>query len=460
MSFTQKLTVIDDLIAQINNYGVLPNHIKNKINYKLRLDWNYYSNAIEGNTLTMQETRSIMIGNVTVNGKPVKDVMEMKGHDDVVNEILKIGKTELNLSEGRIKHIHKAIMHEDDPEKQSWIGEWKQQPNYIYNFRGERFDFTTPGDVSDEMHRLINWLNSEKEKIQRASKNALHPIEIALQFHLKYITIHPFYDGNGRTARILSNLILISFGYPPFYIKTDEKNVYYQYLGEIQCYGADTDLLYDFMAGLILRSVQLTLDAIEGKEIEEKSDIDKELQLLKVNVRQKETTPPNTPTRPGLEDILFDYLIKLLVQLDSKLQTFRDLFSEYEELILLPNEDQTLLIKGTKVALSKVLDTYEVNNPKINSVGKFLLISNKDLTNELLNIVCTYSGIENLNDELSVTLTIRFRFRKYSYTIYDLHGAELYTKSYTEFFTDEEIDNIVKIFISDMISRVKATIDG
>jgi Fic family protein len=460
MSFSNKLTIIDDLITQINSYGVLPNNVKNKINYKLRLDWNYYSNAIEGNTLTMQETRSIMIGNVTVNGKPVKDVMEMKGHDDVVNEILKIGKTELNLSENRIKHIHKGIMHEDDPEKQLWIGEWKTQPNYIYNFRGERFDFTAPGDVSDEMHKLINWLNTEKEKIERSVKTALHPVQIALEFHLKYITIHPFYDGNGRTARILSNLILISFGYPPFYIKTDEKNAYYQYLGEIQCYGASTDLLYDFMADLIIRSTQLTLDAIEGKEIEEKNDIDKELQLLKINVKQKEATPPNTPARPNLEEILLKYLGSFLKQLDSKLLTFRQLFSKHEEMLFFPGEDQRLFHKGTRLPLSRVLETYEINYESKNPLFHLILTSKKEIVNEILNINCQYHGIENVNEEASVALTIQYKFRKYTYTVFGLNDVELFTKNYDEFLNDEEIDTVIKIHIGALISKVKAIING
>jgi Fic family protein len=460
MSFSQKLTVIDDLMAQINRYGVLPNNVKNKINYKLRLDWNYYSNAIEGNTLTMQETRSIMIGNVTVNGKPVKDVMEMKGHDDVVNEILKIGKTELNLSENRIKHIHKGIMHEDDPKKQSWIGEWKTQPNYIYNFRGERYDFTAPSDVSDEMHKLINWLSSEKEKVERSAKTALHPIQIALHFHLEYVTIHPFYDGNGRTARILSNLILISFGYPPFYIKTDEKNAYYQYLGEVQCYSAKPDLLYDFMAGLILRSIQLTLDAIEGKEIEEKSDIDKELQLLKINVKQKETTPPNTPARPGLEDILLKYLGKLVKQLDSKLKTFRDLFSEHDESLMFPEEDKRLFIKKSKISLPRVVEAYELNYENKNPQIHLLLTSNKDFVKEKLEIYCEYNGIENVEEKATVKLIIEFKFRKYSYSVYDLNTNELFTKNYDEFLSNEEIDTIVKIHVSDLISKVKAIVNN
>ncbi len=281
MSLAEKIQEVDSLQSKIEGFGKLPDAVLKKINYKFRLEWNYTSNSMEGNTLTLEETRSVMVGNITVEGKPLKDVLEMKGHDDIITNILKIGKKELNISENKIKDIHKGIMYEDDPAKQEKIGKWKTQPNYILNYKGERNDFTAPEEVSDEMHKLVNWLNTEKEKHDRATKEAMHPALIAFKFHLDYISIHPFYDGNGRTARILMNLILISYGYPPVYIKANEKTPYYQYLADIQGYGGEPDLFYEYMLGLLMRSQQLVLNAIEGKEIEEADDVYKDLELLR-----------------------------------------------------------------------------------------------------------------------------------------------------------------------------------
>lgn len=266
MSFKDKLQQIESLRRQIEERGPLPDEVLKKVNYKFRLEWNYYSNSMEGNSLTRQETRSVMVGIITVEGKPIKDVLEMKGHDDVIASILKMGKGELNISEKRIKEIHKGIMHEEDPEKAKLIGQWKTAPNHLYNYKNERFDFVAPDEVPERMHQLINWLNAQKEKIQRGDKDALHPVEIAFRFHLDYITIHPFYDGNGRTVRVLTNLILIAYGYPPPYIKTEEKSIYYQYLADIQGYGGEPDLFYDFMAGLLLRSQQVVVDALDEKD--------------------------------------------------------------------------------------------------------------------------------------------------------------------------------------------------
>ncbi len=264
----EKLDEINRLKQEIDSHEKLPADVLKKINYKLRLEWNYTSNSMEGNTLTRDETRSVMVGNIEVSGKPIKDLLEMKGHDDVISKIMEIGKGQLNLSEGRIREIHKGIMHEEDPAKAKMIGEWKTKHNIIYTNKGEKIDFAPPTEVPERMHELINWLNTEKEKIEHGDKNSLHPAEIAFKFHLDYVTIHPFYDGNGRTARIFSNLILIAYGYPPIYIKTTEKDIYGNYLGDIQGYGGSPDLFYDFMAGLLIRSLRITLDRIHGKEID------------------------------------------------------------------------------------------------------------------------------------------------------------------------------------------------
>src|ERR1700744_944876 len=117
MSFQDKLTEVDLLISEIEAHGKLGTALLQKINSKFRLDWNYYSNRMEGNTLTIDETKSRMAGNINVHNKPLKDVMEMKGHDDAIQTILKIGKGELNISESRIRELHNAIMYEANPQE-------------------------------------------------------------------------------------------------------------------------------------------------------------------------------------------------------------------------------------------------------------------------------------------------------------------------------------------------------
>ena len=168
----------------------------------------------------------------------------------------------MNVSESRIKDIHKAIMHEDDPALQAEIGVWKKSDNYLYNYKGERIDFAPFPEVPERMHQLIKWLNAQKEKIARKSPDALHPVELAFRFHIDFVTIHPFYDGNGRTARIVTNIILISFGYPPMYVKTDEKTQYGMYLSDVQVYGGDLELFLGFMGEALIRSLEMVRDGL------------------------------------------------------------------------------------------------------------------------------------------------------------------------------------------------------
>ena len=151
MSFEEKLGIIDEMNKQIAAHGPLDADMQKRINYKFRLEWNYNSNIMEGNSLSKQETRSVMVGNITVGGKPLKDVLEMKGHDEVVKDIIKMGSGELNISEARIKEIHKGIMYEEAPEDQKKIGVWKTQNNYLYNYKKERVDFAPFSEVPEDM---------------------------------------------------------------------------------------------------------------------------------------------------------------------------------------------------------------------------------------------------------------------------------------------------------------------
>ena len=159
-----RLKEIIDRIEQnqtiISTYGKFDDAILKKINYKIRLDWNYYSNRMEGGTLTREETRSVMVNNIDIKGKPFKDVAEMKGHNAIVLEVLKMSKGDLRISENRIKEIHKAIMHEDETEKAKEIGKWKSTPNEIINYQGEKFSFTSPSEVAEEVHKMLNRTNA------------------------------------------------------------------------------------------------------------------------------------------------------------------------------------------------------------------------------------------------------------------------------------------------------------
>jgi Fic family protein len=371
MSFQNKLNKIDQLRENIESFGTLGKEVLNKINYKFRLDWNYYSNRMEGNTLTIEETKSVMVGNITIQNKPIKDVLEMQGHDKAIQLILKMGKGELNISESRIRDLHKAIMCEENPSENEKIGKWKAQPNHVFNYKGEKFDFIPPEEVQEKMHELINWINNEKEKITARAKGASHPVQLAFEFHLRYLTIHPFYDGNGRTGRILTNLILISYGYPPIYVKDEDKITYYRYLADVQAYGSDKLMFYEILADYLLRSLNIVKDAVEGKEIEEPGDLDKKIQLLEMELN---TISPDDEVKMkfGKEAFLFSYetwITKLISYAVPIIQKFNNFFTGTNHYISVDHGNVRLNFSDESVTTITEKLTDEINR-EINRIGQ------------------------------------------------------------------------------------------
>lgn len=454
MGLAEKIQTINSLKARIDEHGVLSTDIKKKIDYKFRLEWNYTSNSMEGNTLTMDETRSVMVGNITVEGKPIKDVLEMKGHDAIISDILKIGKSELNISESRIKDIHKGIMHEDNPEEKKKIGVWKTVNNYIINYKGERIDFTEAVEVPDKMHQLINWLNAEKEKINKGSKDAIHPVHLAFKFHLDYITIHPFFDGNGRTARILTNLILISYGYPPVYIKEAERKAYYQYLADIQGYGGAPDLFYEYMADRLIRSQELVISAIEGKEIEEEDDVWKDLELLKNRIGANEVLTAS----PSLIYEKFSNIQKSLIpKFRETLEQFSDFFSDSTETHFVNRYEEKFEIKKKSLFDMPFMTTSSNEPIQVKIFGH-------DVYKTTINTVqwsFKEYGLKNVTKKIDYEIKIGVEFGPTKYNIKcAIEYAEFFSldKKYTESINDGIVNEICVQLAKKFLLIIKETL--
>lgn len=456
----------------IDQKGKFEEDILKKINYKFRLDWNYYSNRMEGGTLTREETRSVMVGNIDVQGKPLKDVIEMNGHDREVLDILKMGKGEQRISEKRIKEIHKAIMHEDDAEKKKQIGAWKTDENEIINYKGEKIKFTSPAEVPDAVHTVLNKTNAELDSFFR-NKKSKHPLEIAAQFHIDFVTIHPFYDGNGRSSRILTNLILISCGFPPVIIKENQKNSYHQLLADIQVYGGSPDLFYVFIGERILESQQIVLDAIEGKSIEEEDDLDKQITLWKQEILVKENTVIERSDDSIIE--VYSNSIKPLLELYHKEFTkFDDLFLSKEVINKIGNrfeiadnsefidnwiefKKQEISISSNKSEnnlnnLSRLVDLYQDDDNKFKSI--------ENETN--IEYLIYFRGFKkNGVNAFDKSIGFKVYFDNYNYRVIkeDHENRTYFTKLYSEKLSANEIFNFVKgqlkVFFEDIKERVE-----
>lgn len=396
-----------------------------KISYKFRLECNYHSNKIEGGTLTKPETRSVMVGNITVSGKPLKDIREMKGHDEVMQDMLQLGKGEKRISEKRIKDIHKQIIIPDSPDQEAEIGQWKQTGNHILNYRLEKFEFTSPEEVPESIHDLLNWLNAGLDKIHSQQKTAPNPLLLAFEFHTKYLTIHPFTDGNGRTARLLTNLVLISLGYPPFWVmEGGEKDTYNRYLADVQAYGGSPDLLYTFLAGLVERSLQITLDAIEGKEIEDVDDWAKKLQLLKSHLPSEDAL--KVARNEESTNYVYHNSIKVVVG------ALMEKLSDFDELFL--TKSMIITSAATQLKLDNPADLMNKTPPFNHQIAEELTF-NYDL----------HGYKKETGNPFSIYCRVRWKLETYFYSCSIDHIAEpnFLQKRYDEFYTPEEVSIIV-----------------
>ncbi len=293
----EELEKAEKLKTELDSLRPVNAEAEARIMQKFRLDWNYHSNNLEGNTLTYGETKALILFGITAQGKPLKDHFEITGHNEAINWILEIVKDETPLTEKFIRELHTLLLKESSykealtpdgkpTRRKIEVGKYKTQPNHVITVTGETFYFATPEETPAKMHDLLEWFRNEKEKPD------VNPIILASLFHYKFIRIHPFDDGNGRTARILMNFILMQFGFPPVIIKTEDKENYYAVLRL-----ADADQLepfIEYIAKNLNRSLEIMIKGAKGESIEEPDDLDKELALLEREFVQLKTERPIT----------------------------------------------------------------------------------------------------------------------------------------------------------------------
>lgn len=165
-----------------------------------RIGFTYASNALEGNTLTLSETKILLEDGITVGGRPLKDCYEAVGHGAAFDYMLKLARQQdMHITEDAIRNLHRLFYQKVDADQ---AGRYRSVQVYI---SGTEYVPPAPKEIPGLMKRLTEQLHSSRE--------ILHPIELAAMAHKKLVDIHPFIDGNGRTARLLMNLILVNTGY-------------------------------------------------------------------------------------------------------------------------------------------------------------------------------------------------------------------------------------------------------
>ena len=239
------LVVIDDLKFRIDTEKSLKKECWIAIQEKLRADWTYDSNAIEGSSLTRGETLFFLKEGLTVEGKPFKDFLDARNHAEAVDWLYEVIKDNRSVTQGLIKEINALLLSGikytpaidetgQKVRKPATPGKYKVLPNHVLKTDGTIHFYTDPIHVTDEMDVLCRWIKEKTENI--------HPLIVSAIAHYNMVRIHPFDDGNGRGARILMNLILIKKRYPIAIIKNENRRKYLTTLSH-----ADKGDIYPFL---------------------------------------------------------------------------------------------------------------------------------------------------------------------------------------------------------------------
>ncbi len=242
MNYRLKLERIDKLKTWLDEFRPLEPTIVAELKKLYDVQFTYNSNAIEGNTLTQSETELVLTKGITVGGKTLDEHLEAIGHQEAINYIEYLAQQDTPINQWEIKQIHNLILRKINPEE---AGNYRTLDVMA---AGTNYRYPAHYLLPQLMGDFGAWLNSE-------SALNLHPVEYASIAHYRFVSIHPFRDGNGRTARLLMNLLLIQSGYPIVVINNQVRNDYINALAHAQQHQDDLSQLYNLIFDATIASL-------------------------------------------------------------------------------------------------------------------------------------------------------------------------------------------------------------
>ncbi|EDM29146.1 Filamentation induced by cAMP protein Fic [Lentisphaera araneosa HTCC2155] len=217
---------VDQLKSRLDALRPIPAGTLKSLHDQLVLEWTYNSNAIEGNTLTIKETKVVLEG-ITIGGKLMREHFEAINHKEAIMYVEDLLSSKTPFSDSCIKSIHQLVLKNIDNEN---AGKYRSE-NVIIS--GAEHRPPEHFDVPSQMTDLLESYNQSNH----------HPLEKAARLHTDFVKVHPFIDGNGRTARLLMNFELIKSSYLPVIIKAENRLQYYEALDKAHTKGDYTDFI-------------------------------------------------------------------------------------------------------------------------------------------------------------------------------------------------------------------------
>jgi len=212
----------------------LDNDLQQALIMQLRDLWSHTSTAIEGNTLTLGDTAFVLKEGLTISGKPLKDHEEVVGHARAIDLIYDLVESKTIFTEKKLFSLHKAVQTQAVVDVYKPVGAWKKEPNSTVAVIDDKqlvFEYAPPEDL----HVLMkNWFELYHRLDQSLKPdNRQQALEAYVQLHVSFVRIHPFFDGNGRLARLIANIPILKSGLPPVIIPVQKRK---QYIDALSAY--------------------------------------------------------------------------------------------------------------------------------------------------------------------------------------------------------------------------------
>ena len=444
------LLKIEELSNLLNSLLPMKPEWQSKLDKKFRLEFNYNSNHIEGNTLTYGETELLLIFGRTKNDHTIQEHDEMKAHDVALKLIKEWAENnEHPITEIDIKNLNKTILVQPfwkdaiTPDGQKTqrlikVGNYKELPNSVILKNGETFEYASVTDTPILMGELIEWYRNEE------SKKELHPVVLAALMHYKIVRIHPFDDGNGRISRLLMNYVLFKNNMPPVIIKSIDKNNYLAALNSADT--GDLDSFIKYIAKQLIWSLELSVRAAKEEDLEEGDDLDKEIKLLKRRLKGEDIIKAVKNVK-NISYVLENNIFPIFRMIEEKCSSFNEFFMEMARIVGYQSEG----ISATQ-NINSVLNTWEqiYNNwyvPQFKSQSKKL---------RYLKYEYELKGFKKTVTANSFQINLEIYFNDYNYQIL-LRDTGNISESfpYSEDLNQLEIEKIVKPLIKSIIEKIK-----
>lgn len=408
---------------------------KKRLDDKYRLEWNFHSNHIEGNTLTYGETQMLLFFGKATGEHEKRDYDEIEAHDLAINLIKDWSNDpKRDITESELRQLNQvilvkpfwkeAITQDGQPtRKQIFPGQYKTAENSVRLKSGEIHAYAAPEETPALMQKLFS--NYVAKKFQ-------NPIERAAWVHHAFTSIHPFDDGNGRVARLWINFFLLREGFPPLIIRSKNKE---QYLTALQ--KADIGDLEPFVNYLIEEmswSVDLSLKASQGESVQEQGDLDKEIKLF-VKENTRDQVVKKNRSLESTTELYHNFFKPLIESLHEKLSFFDVMFFD--------NKSRISINGGSRDTSDLFGDTDSRISTHLEALSE-------------LRYIKEWRGYKHSENAFSIKISLAVEFLEFSYLITgSAKGISDEQKLYHLVISSEEKEELLSKVVHSVMDEIE-----